>query len=333
VRVCRGWPDLAREIEAAGDADLVAKCSGVGGWDKELAEGVLKLKSPRTPVAYWDWTRLRRWPPLSRRRPSRAASALLIPQYDFILLYGGGPPVQEAYARLGARDAHLIYNAVDPDEYFPVPPRPGRACDLLFMGNRMPDREQRVRELFFGAAALAPDLSFVLGGEGWGDCAMPANVRWVGHVPTAEHRAWNCSARLVLNINRQAMADYGFGPPTRVFEAAGCACCVVTDAWAGIGEFFEPGKEILIAASAEDIAGHLRRVTSERAAAIGAAARRRVLRDHDYRARAALLESIVRKALLAAGHEVTVFDNLEPQVHGNGCSEWPAYLRSNLRRV
>ncbi len=181
-----------------------------------------------------------------------------------------------------------------------MPPEPGRACDLLFMGNRMPDREQRVRELFFGAAELASDLHFVLGGEGWGDCALPANVRWVGHVPTAEHRAWNCSARLVLNINRQAMADYGFSPPTRVFEAAGCACCVVTDAWAGIGEFFEPGEEILAAASAEDIAGHLRTVTSERAAAIGAAARRRVLRDHDYRARAALLESIVQEAQLAA---------------------------------
>src|SRR5690348_11146292 len=33
VRVCAGWDDLARELERARDADLVAKCSGIGGWD------------------------------------------------------------------------------------------------------------------------------------------------------------------------------------------------------------------------------------------------------------------------------------------------------------
>src|ERR1051326_5335881 len=54
VRVCRGWPDLERELERAAGADLVAKCSGVGGWDHELAQAVLTLQSPRTRVAFWD---------------------------------------------------------------------------------------------------------------------------------------------------------------------------------------------------------------------------------------------------------------------------------------
>ena len=115
------------------------------------------------------------------------------------------------------------------------------------MGNRMPDREQRVRDLFFGAAALAPEFEFVLGGSGWDDCSDAANVRYVGHVPTGEHRAWNCSARLVLNVNRADMAATGFSPPTRVFEAAGCGSCVVTDAWQGIETFLEPTDEILVA--------------------------------------------------------------------------------------
>ena len=304
VRVCAGWDDLAREIEQARGADLVAKCSGVGGWDRELAAGVLELRGPATRVAFWDVDAPQTLAaafaePAETPAPTFRA---LIPRYDLILLYGGGPPVQRAYAELGARRTHLVYNAADPDEYFPVPPEPDKACDVLFMGNRMPDREQRVADLFFAAAAAAPEASFVLGGNGWADHPMPGNVRYIGHVPTGDHRAWNCSARLVLNINRSDMAATGYSPPTRVFEAAGCGACVVTDAWQGISTFFEPEREILVAASAAQIVDHLRQTSPARAHEIGRAARERVLRDHTYAGRALELE----QALATARAEVPV---------------------------
>lgn len=287
VRVCHGWSDLQVELERARDADLVAKCSGVGGWDMELATAVLGLQGPRTIAAFWDVDAPQTLA-AAGAEPADAAGTFreLIPRYDWILLYGGGPPVEAAYARLGARRTLLLYNAVDPDDYFPVAPEPDKACDLLFMGNRMPDREQRVQDLLFGAAELAPDSSFVLGGNGWGDVPLPPNVRWIGHVPTTDHRAWNCSARFVLNINRADMAATGFSPPTRVFEAAGCGACVITDAWDGISTFFATGSEILVVSSAADIASYLRNADGVRPPAIGAAARRRVLADHTYARRA-----------------------------------------------
>ena len=292
VRVCGDWSDLSRELERARDADLVAKCSGVGGWDMELARAVLDLQSARTRVAFWDVDAPQTLA-LAAAEPADSADTFraLIPRYDLILLYGGGPPVEEAYAWLGARRTQLVYNGVDPAEYDAVPSDPGHACDLLFMGNRMPDREARVSDLFISAARLAPELSFVLGGNGWADRHLPDNVRWVGHVPTGEHRVWNCSARMVLNINRADMAATGYSPPTRVFEAAGCGSCVITDLWDGISTFFEPDDEILVARTAEDIVHHLRSTTVERAKAIGAAARQRVLRDHTYAARAVGLEA------------------------------------------
>ncbi|MBV9322812.1 MAG: glycosyltransferase [Chloroflexi bacterium] len=292
VRVCHDWSDLAIELERARGADLVAKCSGVGGWDMELAAAVLDLQQPDTRVAFWDVDAPQTLA-AARAEPPDAPDTFrsLIPRFDLILLYGGGPPVQSAYARLGARRTLLVYNAVDPDEYFPVRPDPTRACDLLFMGNRMPDREQRVHDLFFRAAELSPESSLVLGGNGWGDVPLPSNVRWIGHVPTAEHRGWNCSARLVLNINRSDMASTGYSPPTRVFEAAGCAACVVTDAWEGISTFFCPESEILVASSAADIAAYLRAIDGSRAASIGAAARHRVLVDHTYARRALELDT------------------------------------------
>jgi spore maturation protein CgeB len=294
VRVCHGWDDLARELRRARGADFVAKCSGIGGWDRELVDGVLNLRGPDTRVAFWDVDAPQTLAGAFAEPPDRQGTfRSLIPRFDLILLYGGGPPVQDAYARLGARAAHLVYNAVDPDEYFPVPAEPERACDLLFMGNRMPDREQRVRDLFFGAAELAPEHRFVLGGAGWGDYPLPDNVRWVGHVATGDHRAWNCSARLILNVNRADMAATGYSPPTRVFEAAGCGACIVTDTWEGIDSFFEPGEEILLTRGAEQIVDYLRTTSSERARRIGSAARARVLRDHTYARRAAELDAVL----------------------------------------
>ena len=115
-------------------------------------------------------------------------------------------------------------------------------------------------------------------------------------LPAVLQRLVNCSARIVLNLNRDSMASVGFSPPTRVFEAAGAGACVITDKWEGIDNFFTPGQEILVASSAEDIVGLLRDTTPDRAAAIGRAMRERAFRDHTYAQRAAEVSCILAKA-------------------------------------
>jgi spore maturation protein CgeB len=115
---------------------------------------------------------------------------------------------------------------------------------------------------------------------------MPANVRAIGHVGTADHNAFNCTPRAVLNVARDSMAHIGFSPATRVFEAAGAAACLITDAWEGIEQFLQPDEEVLVARDGKDVADHLEALTGERARAIGAAARRRVLAEHTYALRA-----------------------------------------------
>jgi spore maturation protein CgeB len=98
---------------------------------------------------------------------------------------------------------------------------------------------------------------------------------------------------MVLNINRDSMADVGFSPPTRVFEAAGAGACLITDKWRGIEQFFEPGREILIAENAEDIVRLLRTTTALEARAIGDAMRLRALAEHTYTQRAEKVERIL----------------------------------------
>jgi spore maturation protein CgeB len=186
-----------------------------------------------------------------------------------------------------------IYNALDPATHFPVAPQPRFQGTLGFLGNRLPDREARVERFFFEAASRLPDSTFVLGGSGWADRRVPANVRYVGHVYTRDHNAFNGSAIAVLNISRDSMARYGFSPATRVFEAAGAGACLITDKWDGIEMFLEPDREVLVARDGGEVAAHLGDLDTVRAARIGRAARRRILAEHTYALRAAQLDQLL----------------------------------------
>jgi len=288
--------DIDKLIGYACTADLVIKHSGVGGDDDLLERRVLDCRSSRTNVAFWDVDA-----PATLQRvegdpldPFRDC----VPQYDFVFTYGGGAEVVRRYRALGARNCYPIYNALDPDTHHPEPPDPTLGCDLVFVGNRLPDRERRVEQFFLRAAELAPEMSFILGGEGWGGKTIPANVRWIGHVGTNAHNRMNTSARMVLNINRDSMADVGFSPPTRVFEAAGAGSCLITDKWQGIEMFFDPGREILVAECAEEIVAYLRGKSAADAGAIGSAMRMRALSEHTYAQRAYQLEKILCAASL-----------------------------------
>jgi hypothetical protein len=142
------------------------------------------------------------------------------------------------------------------------PVRPIRASPRpVLPGQPLPDREARVEEFFLTARAALPGGRFLLGGNGWDDKAMPGNVRAIGHVGTGDHNAFNCSPLAVLNVARDSMAEVGFSPATRVFEAAGAGACLITDAWEGIELFLAPGEEVLVARDGQDVAEHLENLT------------------------------------------------------------------------
>ena len=300
VRVYQSPRDIATLLAEASGADLVIKHSGVGVDDALLEREVLGCRSARTQVCFWDVDA-----PATLARVEHDSDDPfrgLIPLYDLIFTYGGGDPVVEHYTRLGARNCHPIYNGLDPETHHPEPPDAALRCDLAFVGHRLPDREQRVQDFFFTAAELAPEMSFILGGEGWEGRAMPSNVRWIGHVGSSDHNRVNCSARMVLNINRESMAAVGFSPPTRVFEAAGAGACLITDAWRGVEHFFDPDTEILVASSARDIVEHLRKLNAQRCVAIGSAMRMRALQKHTYELRALEFTKIVQASAPWALH-------------------------------
>jgi spore maturation protein CgeB len=282
---------MAQALAAAEGADVLVKFSGVGVLDAELERAVLANRRAGQMVLFWDVDA----PATLDRMEANPGDPFrgLVPRYDAVLTYGGGDAVIRSYSRFGAQACVPVYNALDPATHHPVAPDPRFAADLGFLGNRLPDREARVEDFFLAAAERLPARRFLLGGNGWMDKSMPPNVTYAGHVYTRDHNAFNVTPRAVLNINRESMARYGASPPTRIFEAAGAGACIITDAWAGIEQFLEPGTEILLAHSGAEVAAHLDALDEPRARALGRAARRRVLAEHTYALRAAEVESLL----------------------------------------
>jgi spore maturation protein CgeB len=280
--------------KAACESDLLVKASGVGVFDALLEKAVLELRRPDTIVAFWDVDAAATLERIGQDAfdPFRS----LIPLYDLILTYGGGDAVVQSYLGLGARRCWPIYNALDPSTHHPAPADSSYDGALSFLGNRLPDREARVFEFFFRPAQTNPRMRFVLGGSGWDD-AVPAyaNVAYLGHVYTAAHNAFNSTPMAVLNVCRESMARCGYSPPTRLFEVAGAAGCLITDAWEGIEHFLEPGRECLVAEDGNDVGEQLRHLTRAQAKEMGQAALRRILGEHTYAHRAVELESLLRR--------------------------------------
>lgn len=298
------WPatedGLRGAVAQAAAAHVVVKASGVGVFDRELLEGAMAAARPGAVRVYCDvdapatLAEMRHAPD----HPVRRA----LPGLDLVLTYGGGPPVVAGYTELGARHCVPVYNALDPRAHHPAPPDPHFTADLSLLANRLPDREARVEEFFIRPAAPLPERRFLLGGAGWGDKQLPPNVRAIGHVPTAQHNAFNASALAVLNVARDSMAAIGYSPATRVFEAAGAGACLITDAWEGIALFLEPDAEVLVARDGAEVAAHLAALTPARAREIGQRARARIRAEHTYERRAELVHRLFTAAVARKRH-------------------------------
>jgi spore maturation protein CgeB len=293
VVVYDGTIEALKKVTAeAAQADVVVKASGVGFEDNLLIQEVLKHARPDALKVFWDVDAPATLAEL-RAAPDHPMHQALT-QLDMVLTYGGGEPVISAYRSLGAADCIPVYNALDPETHHPVAADPRFQADLGFLGNRLPDREARVEHFFLEPAARLPGQTFLLGGSGWHDKPMSGNINYIGHVSTRDHNAFNVTPKAVLNISRASMAQNGFSPATRVFEAAGAGACLITDYWEGIELFLKPDEEVLVARDGQDVADIMAGLDTERAAAIGKRALARVLAEHTYAHRAEEVDAIFK---------------------------------------
>lgn len=211
--------------------------------------------------------------------------------FDLVLSFTGGRALDELRGELGARQVAPLYGHVDPDAHRPAPPMPQYQADLSYLGTYAADRQSALEELFVEPARRAAHRRFVIGGAQYPESfPWASNIYFVRHLPPAEHPSFFSSSALTLNVTRRAMAEMGFCPSGRLFEAAACGVPILTDSWDGLDSFFSPDEEILITRSTDDTLAALDRPREE-LARIAAAARERTLSEHTADRRALDLET------------------------------------------
>ncbi len=192
-------------------ADVVVKASGVGIFDDLLEEAVLETRRPGTLTIFWD---VDAPATLARLDGGMDPFAELIPEYDIVLTYGGGPRVVEGYLRWGARACVPVYNALDPATHYPVRERP--PVGVRPAVHRPPPA---------GSAGPDPRLLLRRGGGGAGS-PLPARRQWLGErAVTGQRRA----DRSRLHPSAQSPEQLGAGRSQRQSRQHGGVRLVAAD--------------------------------------------------------------------------------------------------------
>lgn len=289
------WPDvIARAERELRETDIVVVTSYCpdGPAAGDLAEG-----SPVGAKVFYDLDSPITLAQLGGgERPSYIGERGLA-SYDIVLSYAGGGALDGLRDRLGARRVFPLYGHVDPMVHRPARAREEFAGDLSYLGTYSADRQNAVARLLIDVAHRRPDRRFVIGGALYPEeFPWTPNAFFVRHLPPEDHPAFFCSSRLTLNVTRRAMAEMGWCPSGRLFEAAACGAAIISDAWPGIEDFFEPGREILLARDTDDVLEAMERAPGD-LALLAMRARERVLAEHTSKHRAAEFERILCDAL------------------------------------
>jgi spore maturation protein CgeB len=216
----------------------------------------------------------------------------LIPRFDLYLSFTGGPVLERIASEFGARMVKALYCSADPEIYYSQ--GADKLWDLGYIGTFSGDRHRSFERLFLTPARIYPSGRFIMAGSLYpSDIEWPDNLTRIEHLPWTGHRNFYNQQRFTLNLTRGPMVKAGFSPSVRLFEAAACGTAVISDHWMGLETFFEPGKEILAATSADEVIDIVGSRSEDRSTKIGRAAQERFLKDHTPDRRASELESYI----------------------------------------
>jgi spore maturation protein CgeB len=245
------WANVRRSaLECAAESDVVMTASYCPD-GSQIADEVLEQNGPvkifydlDTPITL---AKLRSGEKVEYVRSEQ------LREFDLVLSWTGGRALEELRERWSVRMARPLFGCVDPDVYKREVPRDEFKCALSYMGTYATDRQDKLDQLFLEPSRNRSELTFLLAGSlypwtwQWGD-----NVKKLDHVRPSDHPALYSSSKCTLNITRAEMAESGFCPSGRFFEAAACGTPIISDWFEGLDHFFTEGEEIFISRSARD---------------------------------------------------------------------------------
>ncbi len=173
----------------------------------------------------------------------------------------------------GVANIVTLYFSVDPEFYKPEEATgPVKSYDLCFMGKSRHYREKEIEYLLEKPVERKGYASLDLSEGAFNITQFIKNAGM---------------SRVNLSITRRPFADCYASSVSRPFELAAMGCCIVSNPCLGMEEWFEKGKEIDVASSAEEAVALYDALLSdpERRMRLGINARNRVLAQHDVRLR------------------------------------------------
>ncbi|HZR91651.1 MAG TPA: glycosyltransferase [Gaiellaceae bacterium] len=203
-------------------------------------------------------------------------------EYDLVVSNSEGG--LERLRALGARRAEAVFWGADPELFQPLPV--DKQVDVFFYGYGDKFRREWMQAMVGEPSRRLEHVDFALGGRDFrGDVGA---AREIGDVSFNVFARTISEARVNLNITRRAHASVHASSTARPFELAMAGATVVSNPYEGIERWFEPGRELVVVASADEAVEAYRELLDDpgRAGELGRAARERALDEHTYLQRA-----------------------------------------------
>lgn len=194
---------------------------------------------------------------------------------------------------LGAKRIHVMYYGADIELFTPL--RMKKDIDIFFYGGGTGEREDWTNYLITRPSTELSQISFFVGGPPNTYKTSLGRAKMVGEISYSRFKYYCCRSKVNLNITRRHHAYVYASSTARLFELAAMGCCIVSNPLAGMQEWFNEGREILVAHNAEEAIELYRWLigSPKDRKNIGENARSRVIRDHAYKERARELLSFI----------------------------------------
>jgi hypothetical protein len=210
-------------------------------------------------------------------------------EYDCIVSNSDG--CRGDLLKMGAKCVRVLHYAADPSVFSPVNPTHHYA-DIFYYGHRLAGKENRFQYMITDPSTRLP-YRFVVGGRENGNDIGDSERR--GVLSLSEWRTECCNSLVNVNVTKDIHARAYGTSNARIFELAMLGCCVVSDDYNGIEQWFDPSREIAVVKNTEEAVSIYRMLmeSPETRQSMGDAARLRALSCHTFEHRANELERIL----------------------------------------
>ncbi|SMH58768.1 glycosyltransferase family protein [Azospirillum agricola] len=213
--------------------------------------------------------------------------------FDLVLTSSGGPALDAYREKTGADGVTPLYPWIVPEAHKHGHHRRAYHGDLCCVAPDARAMGEGLDRFFIEPAQRLARRRFVLAGGHLPDvAALSGNIAALPDFDLSHTGDLLASATLTLALARDDERRVGWCPTDRLLEAAARGAAIVSDRWDGVETFFEPGREILVAAQTDDVTTAMM-LPRNHLADLGQRARKRALAEHSAERRVQELRGIL----------------------------------------